>query len=78
MTRTMYDREHERELRKHDPRPTDGARNLPAPSLLAIETALLVRNQGIKLTLAAQLIEEYARAERARISLEAVAAGALP
>jgi len=71
--------DHDRDERKHEWRPGDKPSprpDLPQPSLLAIETALMVRHEGIKLELAAQLIEEYARAEAARIRLEAVAAGA--
>lgn len=64
--------DHRRDERKHEPRPTDPQ----MPSVLAIEVALAVRHPELKLTQAAQLIEDYARAERARISLEAVAAGA--
>jgi hypothetical protein len=51
---------------------------LPEPSLLAIETAIMVRNPGIKLVRAAQLIEAYAEAEAEKVRLEAVAAGAHP
>lgn len=71
--------DHFRDQHKHDWRPGDKPEprpDLPEPSLLAIECALMVRHQGIKLQLAAQLIEEFARAEYQRIRLEACAAGA--
>lgn len=78
--RTMYDQEHDFEIARHEPRASDTPRrpDLPEPSLLALECALMVRHEGIKLQLAAQLIEEYARAEAARIRLDCVAAGATP
>jgi hypothetical protein len=76
---TADDFDHARDLQKHEWRPGDKPCprvELPAPSVLAIETALMVRHEGINLTLAAQLIEEFARAEAQRIRLDAVAAGA--
>ena len=77
---TADDFDRARDHRKHEWRPGDKPSprpDLPEPSVQALEVALMVKNEGIKLQLAAQLIEEYAKAEAARIRLEAaVAAGA--
>ena len=74
-------REHERELRKHEPRP--GERDYvplhaqSAPLSTAMDIALCVR--GMKnLQDAAALIDRYVEAKAAEQRLEAVSAGAHP
>lgn len=87
--RTPYDREHERELQKHEPRPSDRGFSPPTqsepparydvPISTAMDIALIVR--GLKnLPDAAALIERYAEryanAKADAERMDAVAAGA--
>lgn len=65
--------DHERDLRKHDPRPTD---RLAVQIPTAVDVAALVKQVGI--TDGANLIEAYADAKAAQGRLDAVAAGAHP
>lgn len=55
--------DHERDLRKHDPRPTD-------PPTAAIEIAMLV--QGVGISIGARLIEQYAQTVAAGARLDGV------
>ncbi len=68
--------DHERDLRKHEPRPTDPLPDRFAmPIATALDVAVLVKAMADPRDGAA-LIDRYVDAERARIRLEAVAAGA--
>ncbi|SEE52525.1 hypothetical protein [Bradyrhizobium lablabi] len=69
--------DHERDLRKHEPRPTDKLPPLPlhvqAPPIAgALEIAILA--QSVPLMQAAELIEQYARTEAAAARVDATAA----
>lgn len=73
--------DHERDLRKHEPRPSDKLPPVPlyaqSPRVSgALEVAVLVK--AVPLQAAADLIEAYADAKAAEQRLEAVAAGARP
>ena len=71
-TPEYYD--HERDLRKHERRPTDRLTPQISP---AVEVAIAVK--GMKnITEAAALIEQYAATKAAADRLDAVAAGARP
>jgi len=71
--------DHERDLRKHEPRPTDRIplRLETAPLSTAMDIALCVRGMD-NLQAAAALIEQFAAAQAAADRLDAVAAGARP
>lgn len=76
--RTPYDREHEEELRHEESRPGEKGyldHRLDAPLSTALDVAVLVKTMADPRDGAA-LINRYVDAERARIRLEAVAAGA--
>lgn len=77
MTRmaTEFERaDHDRDLAKHEPRPSD-----PLPDRftvkvpMALEVAMLARSPGVSLTAAADLIEQYARTAASEARLDAVA-----
>ena len=66
--------DHERDLRKHEPRPGDKdfpLRLEPKPLTTALEVAVLCQALGIRQ--AADLIEQYARTAHAEGLLEGVA-----
>lgn len=69
-----YERaDHDRDLRKHEPRPGD--RDFPIRLETAIpasvDVAVLVRNPAVSLTAAADLIEQYARTRASEAAAEA-------
>lgn len=74
--RTAYDREHDREIQKHEPRHDDhpvlGKYTEPkrtASPIDAIEIAVLVKGMS-NITEAAKLIDQYASAQAAAAKLE--------
>ena len=69
MTRTAYDREHERELADVD---HDRIPALPLFLQTPVPTAYTIAAlcQGASISVAADLIEQYARSEAARAKLE--------
>lgn len=78
MTRTMYDREHERELAKHEWRPgdsdvlgkyTDPPHRLDTPIPTAVEIAVLVKSAD--LLAGANLIEQYAKTVASAAAVDA-------
>lgn len=57
--------DHNHDLRKHEPRPDD-------PIAEAYEIALLVRNQNLKISAAADLIQQYGRTCESKGRLDGV------
>lgn len=68
---TAEDFDHQRDLRKHEPRPTDPPSRFDRKIPTAIEVAMLVRGLT-NVTDAADLIEQYAKTVAAGARLEGV------
>jgi hypothetical protein len=70
--------DHERDLRKHEPRPTDRpVHRFDRPISTAMDIAVCVRAMD-NLQAAAELIERYFAAKAQEQRLDAIAAGARP
>jgi hypothetical protein len=68
--------DHERDLRKHDtPSRHQPAHRLDTAIPTAVDIAVLVRNPTVKLTDAADLIEQYARAMASEARLDGMVEG---
>lgn len=72
--RTAYDREHERELAKHEPRPGDLPHRLDVDIPTAVEIAAIVKKAN--LLDGANLIEQYAKAVASGAAADATRAAA--